>query len=261
MPVTSKRVVIVGTGHVAFHLGKALSARGELSLTIMGRNAESAARLASELACGFTADFPAIPNDVDVVIIAVRDSAIEEVTAGIRCPSAVVAHTSGWIPMSALAHCSPHTGVFYPLQTLHRESAVDMSEVPLCIEGNNDHCLSLLLALAQSISTNTQVLSTEQRQAAHIAAVFASNFSNHMYTLAEDILSANGLALDLLKPLITRTASNVLAGNPGALQTGPARRNDIRVIHEHEKILNALSPALREVYASISASIVKRYSS
>lgn len=259
MPVTSQRVVIVGTGHVAFHLGKALSIRGDRSLTIIGRNKQGAEGLARELACEFTTDFSAIPNDVDVVIIAVRDSAIEEVAARIRCPSAVVAHTSGWIPLSALANCSPDTGVFYPLQTLHRESVVDMSEVPLCIEGNTDHALSLLKELAQSISANTQVLSTEQRKTVHLAAVFASNFSNHMYALAEDILSGRGLTLDLLKPLIIKTASNILTGSPGALQTGPARRNDTRVIDEHQEMLEARSPSLREIYARVSASIVRKY--
>ena len=91
------------------------------------------------------------------------------------CPGIILAHTSGSIPMSALENSSDKIGVFYPLQTMHKDVEVDMTEVPFCIEGNSKWNQGVLLELARSLSDNVQVVSSEQRKISHMAAVFACN--------------------------------------------------------------------------------------
>ncbi len=257
MPLEPKNVVLVGAGHMAYHLGNALKRSNNTLLRVINRTAESGERLAFELGCPFSSDFKSIPEETDIVIIAVKDDAISEVATKVFCPGKVVAHTSGSVPMSALGDASDRLGVFYPLQTMHREAEVNMKEVPFCIEGNTNWTEGLLLELARSLSENVQVLSSEQRKITHIAAVFACNFTNHFYALSEEILEKNGMSLDILKPLIKKTAANILTDHPKALQTGPAKRNDTKVMQEH---LEQLPPELKKLYQDVSVSIIKMHS-
>ena len=259
MPLEPKNVVLIGAGHVAFHLGKALKRSGNKLLLLINRDQKRGERLAFELGCPFSTDFKTIPDETDIVIIAVKDDAISEVAGKIFCPGKVVAHTSGSVPMSALGDASDRLGVFYPLQTMHRGSDVNMKEVPFCIEGSSKWNEGLLLELARSISENVQVLNSDQRRVTHIAAVFACNFTNHFYALSEEILEKNGMSLDILKPLIKKTAANILTDHPKALQTGPAKRNDTKVMQEHLEILDKLSPELKKLYEDVSESIIKTH--
>ena len=259
MPLEPKNVVLIGAGHVAFHLGKALKRSGNKLVLLINRDEKKGERLAFELGCKFSSDFTAIPEETDVVIIAVKDDAIGEVAGKIFCPGKVVAHTSGSVPMSALSDCSDRLGVFYPLQTMHRSFEVNMNEVPFCIEGNSNWNEGMLLELARSISENVQVLSSEQRKITHIAAVFACNFTNHFYALSEDILEKNGMSINILKPLIKKTADNVVTDHPKTLQTGPAKRNDTKVMNQHLEVLEKLSPELKKLYSDLSDSIIQMH--
>lgn len=259
MPLEPKNVVLIGAGNVAFHLGRALKKGGNRLLLVINRDQKKGERLGFELGCKFSSDFGNIPDETDVVIIAVKDDAISEVASRIFCPGKVVAHTSGSVPMSALGDASDRLGVFYPLQTMHRGSEVNMKEVPFCIEGNSNWNEGMLLELARSISDNVQVLSSEQRKITHIAAVFACNFTNHFYALADDILQKNGMNLDILRPLIRKTANNIDKGHPKELQTGPAMRNDTKVMQEHLAMLDTLSPELKKLYEDVSGSIIRMH--
>ena len=259
MPLEPKNVVLIGAGHVAYHLGKALKRSGNNLSLLIARDLKKGERLAFELGCKFSSDFGHIPDETEVVIIAVKDDAIAEVASKIHCPSTVVAHTSGSVPMSALGDASDRLGVFYPLQTMHHDVEVKMKEVPFCIEGNSKWNEGLLLELARSISENVQILSSEQRKMTHLAAVFACNFTNHFYALAEQILEENGMTLDILRPLIKKTANNVLKESPNGLQTGPAKRNDVKVMEEHLQLLSKQSPELEKLYKELSESIIKMH--
>lgn len=259
MPFEPKNVVLVGAGHVAFHLGQALKRSGNRLILLINRDARKGERMAFELGCKFSSDFGVIPDQADIVLIAVKDDAISEVASKIHCPGKIVAHTSGSVPMSALGDASDRLGVFYPLQTMHIESEVNMKEVPFCIEGNAKWNEGMLLELASSISDNVQVLSSEQRRITHIAAVFACNFTNHFYVLADEILQKNGMDLNILRPLIMKTATNINNGHPKELQTGPAKRNDTKVMQEHLALLEQVSPELKTLYKEVSESIIKMH--
>jgi predicted short-subunit dehydrogenase-like oxidoreductase (DUF2520 family) len=256
MPLEPKNVVLIGAGHMAHHLGKALKRSNNKLLKLINRSEEKGERLAFELACAFSTDFNDIPEETDVVIISVKDEAVKSVSDQMSCPGTILAHTSGSIPMSALENSSDKIGVFYPLQTMHKDVEVDMTEVPFCIEGNSKWNQGVLLELARSLSDNVQVLSSEQRKISHMAAVFACNFTNHFYALSEEILVKNGMSLDILRPLIKKTAANIISDHPRDLQTGPAKRNDTKVMQEH---LEMLSPELKKLYSDVSDSIIKMH--
>jgi predicted short-subunit dehydrogenase-like oxidoreductase (DUF2520 family) len=58
--------------------------------------------------------------------------------------------------------------------------------VPLCIEGANESITKTLKELAQSISNNVYEIDSTQRKTLHLAAVFACNFPNYLYSVAQE---------------------------------------------------------------------------
>ena len=146
-------------------------------------------------------------------------------------------------------------GVFYPLQTFSKQRIVDFSRIPIFIEACDGENLSILENLGLSISSDVRVLSSEKRRNIHLAAVFACNFTNHIYALAANILEDADIPFDVLLPLIDETVSKVHHIPPREAQTGPAVRYDENVINKH---LNMLSdPMMNEIYRLLSQSIHK----
>ncbi len=126
--------------------------------------------------------------------------------------------------------------------------------VPFFIEGSGEEEAGALRALAERIGGHAYEATSEQRRYLHIAAVFACNFTNHMYALAHRLLAAHGLPFEAMLPLIDETARKVHELPPAEAQTGPARRYDGNVIGKHLEML-AGEPRLAELYEKISRSI------
>lgn len=212
------RVAVVGRGNVGTHLVKALT-----PLAIV-ESFDS--RRASEIKCEF-----------DYILIAVSDRAIHDVAAALPKSDAVVAHTSGSIPLEALQPFQSKIGVFYPLQTFSKEKTMDYSEIPFFMEGIDDETTEKLRELALKISPSVYLADSEQRKKLHLASVFACNFVNYLYSNAWQIMDDAGLPTEVLIPLIHETAEKVSRINPKDGQTGPAARKDLPVIHSHLAML------------------------
>jgi len=89
-----------------------------------------------------------------------------------------------------------------------------------------------------------------------VTAVYASNFTNFMYVIAADILRKNGIPFELLTPIIRQTATNVTRPDLFDQQTGPAIREDMKVIEDHLNMLS-LHAGYPELYDLVSKSIIK----
>jgi hypothetical protein len=94
----------------------------------------------------------------------------------------------------------------------------------------------------------------------HIAAVFAGNYTNLMYSIADEILTGNNLPYSALHPLIAETAKKAIALKPNDVQTGPARRNDKSTIQKHLKLLEK-QPDIALIYQHLADTIIKKYNS
>ena len=196
-------------------------------------------------------------RSADIYVVALKDSAIDEVLSQINFGNKLIVHCSGSLPLSALESYSENIGVFYPLQTFSRSRDVDFSEIPIFIESNSIKNEELLINLAREISNSVSVLNSENRKMLHISAVFASNFANHFYTMAAEILRSKNIPFDVLKPLILETAKKVQDLSPGKAQTGPAVRFDENIINSHLQALNNFGE-YRQLYMSVSKSIFER---
>ncbi|HHT03317.1 MAG TPA: DUF2520 domain-containing protein [Bacteroidales bacterium] len=193
--------------------------------------------------------------EVDLIIIAVSDKAIEEVVSKFKLENTILVHTSGTMDMGILINNAKNYGVFYPLQTISKAIEVDFSNIPLCIEGNNEKTFSLLSNLANKLSKKVYKISSDQRKEIHIAAVFANNFTNHLFGIAKQELGKKDIPFEILFPLIDQTIAKIKTNNPFEVQTGPAKRNDIPVMEKHKL---RLGEDEREIYKLLSEKIIKK---
>ena len=245
------RLSIIGSGNVAQHLIQAFSKTAAVELVqVFARKPESISHLVS--IDKIISDYNKL-KPVDVTIISVTDDAIVEVSKQIPFENQLVVHTSGSLSMEALADKN-RKGVFYPLQTFSKLKEVDFKLIPICLEAQNDNDFKTLEILAKTISNSVISINSEQRKALHVAAVFVSNFTNHLYQIGNEICLENNITFDILKPLIQETANKILTLSPIDAQTGPAKRNDTQTINSH---LNFLSDDnQKEIYKILTKSII-----
>jgi predicted short-subunit dehydrogenase-like oxidoreductase (DUF2520 family) len=243
---------------VAGQLGTALLQAGHQVPYVWSRTSASAAALVDQLpgAQPLTSLNLATLPPADVYLLAVPDAAIPEVLGQAKFPAdALVAHTSGTVPLSVFdGLAGVRGGVFYPLQTFSMGRNVDWRTVPLCIEAVDAEAEATLLALGGTLSEQAQRVATPQRQAIHIAAVFACNFTNHLLGISHVLLQEQQLPLTLLAPLLHETVEKALAFPPFTVQTGPAARHDEPTLARHRTAL-ATYPGWLELYNSLTASI------
>ncbi len=253
------RLVFIGSGNLATQLALTFSEKNYPVLQVYSRTEESAVALSGKIGCAFTTDITGLDMGADIYICALKDSALQEVLAQVDFRSKLVIHTAGSVPMDILSICTSNYGIFYPLQTLSKNKRVDFSKIPVFVEGNNPENLSILKSLAESVSNVVYEATSEQRKRLHLAAVFACNFTNHLYAIATKIVKGNGdFPMDVLLPLIDETAEKVHTLSPVKAQTGPAVRYDKNVIDKHLEMLDA-DKDLQQIYELISKDIY-RYS-
>lgn len=253
----NKRIVLVGAGNMATSLAMALKKSGNAPVAVWSRTLSSAELLGSLVGCMYTNELSALPA-ADVVIISVVDSALREVAAKVSAlfPDALVLHTAGSIPMSALADAgASRYGVFYPMQTMSKHNIVPFDNVTIFIESHCDEDTAYLNSLASSLSTKVSYASSEQRCYLHVAAVFACNFPNALYCMVAELLESKNLPFDSMLPLIDEAARKVHNMSPLSAQTGPAKRGDHNVMNAHKAMLN---DELASIYESMSNYILKR---
>jgi len=248
------KVVLIGSGNVAKHLHDVFSVSETIELAqVVGRNEMVLKDFGN--AVKTTTDFSKI-EESDIYIIAVSDDAIASVSKKLGKTKGLVVHTSGGKSIAILQN-HIRNGVFYPLQTFSKNRKVDFNKVPICVEANSDSDLKLLKELALHISEKVFEVSSEQRKALHLSAVFVNNFTNHLYYVGNRICEEHQLPFEILYPLIEETVHKLSDLSPRDAQTGPARRGDTKTVNAHLNQLKKLDE--NEIYALLSQSIQKTY--
>jgi predicted short-subunit dehydrogenase-like oxidoreductase (DUF2520 family) len=244
-------ISIIGSGNVAQHLIKTILKSNQLELVqVFARNPETISHLISK--DQITSEISALKK-VDLFIISVSDDAIQSVSQSLTLTNQLLAHTSGSVGIDELSN-NNRKAVFYPLQTLSKKKEVNFKEVPLCIEAENESDLKLLKQVAQIISDKVFEVNSEQRKSLHVAAVFVSNFVNHLYKIGSDICIEHKVPFEIVKPLILETAKKVQVIEPNEAQTGPAKRNDTSTINKHLAILTDENQ--KDIYKILTKSII-----
>ena len=224
------KIAIIGAGSVGTNLHHAFELKGIKTELVHARP--------------LTADpstVEALPQ-ADVYIYTVVDHVLREVVSLVHAPKALHLHTSGSMPIEVFGDDKPHAGILYFFQSFSREVLIDdWSNIPCFIEGRNIDDIAAIYSLALTLTTRIYEAKQKDRERPHIAGIFANNYTNLMYRIAEDVLKGTQIPFEALLPLIDQTAAKLHSMRPADAQTGPAKRNDQAVIRHHTDVLSALS--------------------
>ena len=255
------KTAFIGSGNLAWHLSRVLEAADYPVAEVYSRRPERAQQLAGHLYdARVRTELNFSDSPARFFFLTVSDDAIPAVASALVVPpGSTVVHTSGSQSLATLRRALRsevvRAGVLYPLQTFSRNQAVDFSRVPLCLEGQDSETEATLMTVARRLSHRVEVMNSERRRVLHLAAVVAGNFTNHLLTLAKQVLDEENLKLDLLRPLMEETVRKAFrADDPAGVQTGPARRGDVEIIGQHLDYLEN-RPDLRAVYRLLTESI------
>ena len=251
-------IVFVGAGNLATPLSLEMQRVGMTIGQVYSRTADSAELLAKKLNCSWTTKPEEIRSDADLYVFALKDTALSSVISKVRPNDGLWVHTAGSMPMNVFKGYAKRYGVLYPLQTFSKGRTISSDKIPFFLEAQTEEDMKVLKKVASALSKNVQELSSDEQKSLHLAAVFACNFSNHMYVLAGKILEEQDIPVKVLQPLIEETAAKLNSMTPEMAQTGPAVRYDKDVINRQLDMLT--DPDMKEIYQLLSDSIHKEAS-
>lgn len=249
------KIVFIGAGNLATRLSIAMQRVGMQIGQVYSHTEASARQLATRLGCPWTNDFSALQEDGDLYVFSLKDTVLSDVISKVKPNNGMWVHTAGSMPMSVFEGYAQRFGVLYPLQTFSKGRNVNFDVIPIFLEANTDKNADYLKNIASALSENVRFMSSEKRRSLHLAAVFACNFTNHIYTLSYKLLENESIPADVLLPLIDETVSKIHSMPPAAAQTGPAIRYDENVINKHLAMLD--DPDMQAIYRLLSQSIHK----
>lgn len=248
------KIVIIGTGNVATVLAKKMVIAQHRIVQLIGRTESSVFQLASLLQCAYGFDLKDLIQGADIYFICVQDKEINAIITQMNIPDeAIVVHTAGGISIEVFAQKFKNYGVVYPLQSLRKET-VSLPAIPFFVDANNEKTMKTLMDFAETLSQTVQHADDVQRIQLHIAAVFVSNFTNYLYSLANDFCVASQIDFSFLQPLMEETTERLRLFTPAEMQTGPAVRGDSPTIENHITMLKDFEEA-QAVYRFLSKKI------
>jgi predicted short-subunit dehydrogenase-like oxidoreductase (DUF2520 family) len=251
------KFAVIGTGNVAWHLLDVLVESGHQCAGIVPSSPHSKAQnFAAHFGIELLPTYTRIPDDTDVIFMAVPDARISMISQRISA-SALVVHTSGMTPIHAIEQ--PKRAVMWPLLSLTQGIRPPSDDWQWVIQSEDE---TILTSLKNWLPSGHRTIITSNdgvRQRMHLAAVFANNFVNHLYFLSEQLLpSTTESSFGLLLPLLKAHINKIEQSGPFDAQTGPARRGDSSTIAAHRQLLQN-DPVLLALYNDFTQRIIQLY--
>lgn len=245
-------IVVIGSGNVATHLAQGLFHQGVNISAVISRNISNAETLGTLVQANAYDNMKKHDNwgKEDLVLIAVKDDAIDEILRSGLLKNSNVVHTSGSYDSNGMKEYCHTYGCFYPFQTFRKTAAVDLSIVPFFLEMSDEDGLAIIEKLASLLSSSIHNLNSSERKKLHLSGVFLNNFIYFILDKTKNLCVQHGISQELLKPLLQQTI-NFALDYPENLQTGPALRGDIATIKSHLEVLSE-NPNLADIYKTMS---------
>ena len=251
-------VGIVGAGAVGTALGAALHRAGWPVVAVASRDAARRERFRSFVpgARGF-AEAPAILDEVELIILAVPDDAIERLTGELRLYGGqALVHTSGVLGAEVLEPAraaDTQLGAFHPLVAFaDTERAIQaLRGATIAVEGD-EQLAAHLADMAEALGATAVRLAPGTKAAYHAAAVLAAGGFVALLDAIAELGRAAGLdeagSLAVYGGLIEQTLGNARALGIRAALTGPMTRGDVGTLARHLDALERLAPAVLPLY-------------
>jgi hypothetical protein len=239
------RVSIVGSGNVAQFICKSLQDKVEL-VEIIGRNKKTLYELA--LKYNIQAQYEILKHNknIDALIIAVPDDAINEVLATIENNFYVIIHTSGVFNNDAI-NC------LWPVISINANSLPTLTHPPIAYSISNNR--DMVIKIATFLSNNIYEVSFNKKDQMHLIATIGNNFSNHIMSICFNLSKEMNIPFDLFIPLYQQVTNGLSSiTHPELSQTGAAKRNDINTMKHHNELIK--DDSLKEWYNMMSKMII-----
>ena len=262
-------VALVGAGAMARTLGLRLAEAGYPIRAVVSRTLGPAQDLARVLGAGIGTDRLSDLPGVPLVVLAVPDDQIAELAdtlTGVprRWQDAVVLHTSGALPASALEPLraqGARTLSFHPLQSLPPNAdASRLDGVTVGVEGPPAG-VAAGIELAVGLGLRYLVISADAKPRYHLAAAMASNLTVTLMGMVQEVLASIDIdrtqAMSLLEPLVRGTLDALAETSPEEALTGPVARGDLGTLRAHGLALRKDLPHLVPAYAALSVETVR----
>jgi predicted short-subunit dehydrogenase-like oxidoreductase (DUF2520 family) len=249
---------IVGAGAVGTALGAALHRAGWPVVAVASRDEGRRERFRRLVpgARGF-AEAAAILDEVELIILAVPDDAVERLAGELRLYGGqALVHTSGVLGAEVLdpaRAAGTQIGAFHPLVAFaDTERAIAaLHGATVAIEGD-DQLAALLADMAEAMGATAVRLAPGSKAAYHAAAVLAAGGFDALLDAIAELGAAAGLdeqgSLVVYGGLIEQTLGNARALGIRAALTGPMTRGDVGTLARHLDALARLAPGVLPLY-------------
>jgi predicted short-subunit dehydrogenase-like oxidoreductase (DUF2520 family) len=249
---------IVGAGAVGTALGAALHRAGWPVVAVASRDEARRERFRRLVpgARGF-AEAAAILDEVELIILAVPDDAVEALAGELRLYGGqALVHTSGVLGAEVLdpaRAAGTQIGAFHPLVAFAdiERAIAALHGATVAIEGD-DQLAALLADMAEAMGATAVRLAPGSKAAYHAAAVLAAGGFDALLDAIAELGAAAGLdeqgSLAVYGGLIEQTLGNARALGIRAALTGPMTRGDVGTLARHLDALARLAPGVLALY-------------
>ena len=255
--VPGLRLGIIGGGRAAWAFGSSWRASGQ-TLSGIGLRSESNSQLPALLSTP-RVDSRALIESSDVILIAVSDGAIADVSASLELrPDRAVFHASGSQTSELLPPVSARFSL-HPLRALPPAGTAISLEGALLVAEGTAAGLKVARTIADNLEARLATIEAAQKPVYHAAAVFAANYVAVMLDIARRLMNSEGIVLPGLERELAALAESAIANwetQSGPMRfTGPASRGDLAVVARHLEALGGASSTGR-IYAALAAEIL-----
>ena len=254
MTLSSPRIGVVGRGRAARSLVPEIERSG-LELSWWWSRGESPT--------------PEHLAEVDIILLAVPDAAIEEAAKRLSvrpsCRKEVWLHLSGCRPAEVCrvsVDLPRAVGCLHPLQSLSGTSSDTriLEGVTAGIDGDKE-AIESATSIATRLGMRPHQLRPGTKALYHAAAVSVCGHVTALFAQAQSMLLAAGFdhqeAAKALHPLLERSVANLASGQPNEVVTGPITRGDATTISEHLRALESLDAELSSSYRVLARAALK----
>jgi predicted short-subunit dehydrogenase-like oxidoreductase (DUF2520 family) len=262
-----KTLNVIGCGRVGQTLAALLHQHSQVQVQdLYSRSFISAEQASRFVGAGKAVTELAEMRPADVWLLSVPDAQVDAVAQalseaqGVKLAGAIAFHNSGYLsaavlqPLQALG-C--HVASAHPvLNFASPETGVrQFAGTPCGLEGDATAQAWLETVFTQ-IGGRCFQIATADKPLYHAAAVFSSNFTVVLQSIAQDAWQSAGVPSELLRPLtealLKSTVDNVLAMGPARALTGPAARGDAAVVQAQHQTVQTWNAPAGAVYALLS---------
>ena len=252
------KVSFIGSGNIATHLAQRLLEKGVFIDAIWSQSTENAFILAKKCGAKSIKDLDKMASsDIDFIFICTPDDSLVNIIEKLKDSSVCLIHCSGATGLSVF-NASQSAGIIYPLQTFSKNIPLVWEDISLFLSSKTEKDREKIKELALLLSPKIYWISDEDKKSLHIAAVIACNFSNFLYGFSHQLLKDKNLPFSVLETLLKETLNKALRHPPFDVQTGPARRGDLKTIENHQDVLQKY-PEILPIYTYISEKIKTHY--